>query len=136
MYYCPDCGYEFEEPEKIYETHGFNTPPYEKLTVCPMCKATSFYEKVNTHCRCCGAKLKKGGKYCSASCQEKGERLWQKERIRRRIRQSDPLNEIIREIESYNKINKTDYSYGKYVAIVKSKEKAVKSKCVKKRKKS
>ena len=39
-YKCLDCGHIFEEGEQAvwYETHGFDLPPYEKWSGCPLCK--------------------------------------------------------------------------------------------------
>ena len=37
MYLCIDCGALFEEPRRIIETHGLDTPPYEVWNVCPEC---------------------------------------------------------------------------------------------------
>lgn len=33
MFYCRNCGFEFEKPENIYENHGMLSPPFEKLNV-------------------------------------------------------------------------------------------------------
>lgn len=43
-YKCNDCGATFDEPAEIYETHGFDHPPYEKWAVCPRCKNNDFEE--------------------------------------------------------------------------------------------
>ncbi len=133
MYYCEDCGAEFSLPKTFYESHGFTSPPYESVTVCPFCNSSSFKEIVS-HCRCCGAKLslKRFGEYCSAACKAKGEKLWQKQRNRLIYELNNPINRMIREINNYNKINGTDLSYGQYVAL-----KFInrgKSKCLKKKK--
>lgn len=37
MYKCDDCGAVFLEPNHYFEHHGFETPPYEELWVCPFC---------------------------------------------------------------------------------------------------
>lgn len=52
MFICNECGFEFEEPKKIFETHGLSTPPYEKILVCPHCNETNFSETVE--CSRCG----------------------------------------------------------------------------------
>lgn len=133
MYYCPECGCEFEKPKKLYETHGLKEPPFEKILVCPDCNSTNFHEKVTTHCRCCGARLPdKSSEYCSESCREKGELLWSKQRKRRKIKTKSPINVILNELNFYNRQNNTDYSYGQYVAIIKPKLEAEK-KCTKKK---
>lgn len=51
---CLDCGHIFEEGEEARweETHGLDTPPYEKFTGCPLCYGE--YEET-TPCKCCGS---------------------------------------------------------------------------------
>lgn len=53
-YKCLDCGHIFEEGEQAvwYETHGLDTPPYEKWSGCPLCKGS--YEKT-IQCDICGS---------------------------------------------------------------------------------
>lgn len=134
MFYCNNCGFEFEKPYRLYEKHGMVSPPYELLNVCPDCKSNDFYEKITTHCRCCGARLEKGEvDYCSPKCQEKGERLRKTERRKRKRIVESPLNEIIRQVNAYNIQNNTKYSYGQYVAQILPKMKAESKKCTKKK---
>lgn len=134
MFYCPDCGYEFEKSKNLYETHGLDTPPFERLSVCPFCNSPHFYEKVTAHCRCCGIKISSDQNgYCSKKCKEKGEFLRAKERRRKNLKINSPINIILRELEMYNQVHKTNYSYGQYVAIIKPKLEKLK-KCKKKRK--
>ena len=53
MYRCKDCGNLFEEGEQAVweETHGLDSPPYEKFSGCPVCKGD--YEEVH-QCKECG----------------------------------------------------------------------------------
>ena len=53
MYRCCDCGNLFEEGEQAVweETHGLDSPPYEKFSGCPVCKGD--YEEVH-QCKKCG----------------------------------------------------------------------------------
>lgn len=44
MYKCDYCGIVFDEPAHIEERHGFSTPPYEKIAVCPVCGMDDFSE--------------------------------------------------------------------------------------------
>ncbi len=46
MYQCQYCGCVFDEDEFdfVVETHGLDTPPYEKIAVCPMCGADDYTE--------------------------------------------------------------------------------------------
>ncbi len=133
MFYCKKCGCSFEAPHTSYESHGLKNPPYEKSLVCPSCKGTDFYERVSTHCRCCGAQLKKGQKeYCSQKCSERGKKLWESQAKHKNYAELDPINIIIRELMEYNRRKGTDYSYGQYVALKAMRGK--KKKCGKKRK--
>ena len=119
MYYCPECGTEFEKPKKSYSSHNLSCPPYEKVYTCPNCLGENFFEKNTTYCRCCGSKLRRGAvEYCSESCKSKGKKLWNKEIKRRQERLTNPINRIVGELEIYNKINSTNYSYGQYIALV------------------
>ena len=52
MYICHECGKTFEEPKKVVETHGLDSPPYEKWLVCPHCKSADFGEA--QECERCG----------------------------------------------------------------------------------
>lgn len=118
MYYCKACGGKFETPQKIYETHGFFTPPYEEIYICPFCNSTAFKKITHTHCRCCGARLIDTSKeYCSESCKNKGERLWKKQIEKFKSQLDSPINRIIREMDEFNKTNDTNYSYGQFVAL-------------------
>ena len=53
MYRCVDCGNLFEEGEQAVweETHGLDSPPYEKWDGCPVCRGG--YEEVH-QCKECG----------------------------------------------------------------------------------
>lgn len=53
MYKCLECGAIFEEgSEAVWqETHGLDTPPYETLSGCPICKGA--YEEA-PECKLCG----------------------------------------------------------------------------------
>ena len=53
MYRCCECGNLFEEGEQAVweETHGLDSPPYEKWSGCPACKGD--YEEVH-QCKECG----------------------------------------------------------------------------------
>ena len=135
MYYCSDCGVEFDEPQKITENHGLNEPPFEVYLACPKCGSKAFHLKNTTHCRCCGAKLSKGAvEFCSKECRDKSLKL-RKEQIRLKLLRSNGIiARIVRENENYNNLCGTNYSYGQYVSILFQTEK---KKCKeKKRKKS
>ena len=53
MFRCESCGNLFEEGEQAVweETHGLDSPPYEKWSGCPVCKGD--YEEVH-QCKECG----------------------------------------------------------------------------------
>ena len=124
MYVCKDCGHEFDRPEIFKETHGLLSPPYETICTCPRCKSTNFRKAKTKYCHCCGARLNKQNvKYCSATCEKAGEKLRAKEIINKKRLTQSPLFTLVREIDSYNALHRTKFSYGQYVAIVKGKRK-------------
>lgn len=119
MYQCRDCGYRFEYTASVFERHGLDNPPYERIAVCPNCKSTDFSEITVDHCRCCGARLTGNQKeYCNDSCRRNGERMWERERVRRQYRKSNPLSVLIDEADAYNRAHGTCYTYGQYVAFI------------------
>lgn len=135
MYYCKNCGTDFDEPQKSYETHNLRDIPFEVVYLCPNCKSTYFYEKSTTHCRCCGSRLPKGQtEYCCNTCKIKGERLWRRELKNRHSDMLDPLKIIVRECNEYNRQHGTDYSYGQYVAIIRPRLSKKGKKCDKRKK--
>ena len=129
MYYCLDCNKKFEKPLIINESHGLSSPPFEKFSVCPFCKSTDFKEISASYCRCCGARISKTeNDFCSDSCKVQYERLKKAEYKRKKQLFESPLYSLLREVEEYNKLHKTSFSYGQYVAIIKpqlSKEKTL-----------
>lgn len=134
MYYCKNCGNDFEVPEKTYETHNFSDTPFELFYICPHCKSRNFYEKNLTHCRCCGGRLPKGTvEYCCAACKAKGEKMWRRELKKRHLEFSHPLQMVVRECNIYNKTHNTNYSYGQYVALIRPRLIKEGKKCVKKK---
>ncbi len=134
LYYCKNCGRNFEKPQKEYEKHIFTDTPFELFYTCPFCKSRNFREHITTHCRCCGAKLPAGKtEYCSEACKSRGKKLWEREFKRRERNVSSPISIITRECNEYNRQHNTRYSYGQYVALIKPRLKE-KSKCESKRK--
>lgn len=128
MYLCTQCGCEFKNPVKLTEKHNLDNPPYENIYVCPICKSTNFEKEKVYHCRCCGAKLSGDNKdYCSPACKKKGEQLWLKEIKRKKLLADSSVYSLVREVENYNKNNGTKYSYGQYVALIKTKKKGKKN---------
>lgn len=123
MYYCTDCGMDFNKPKIIYEKHRLSTPPYEKIRVCPFCGGNEIKEKEFSHCRCCGIKINNPDKkYCSIQCEKNGKKLWELQRKRLKLEKCNPINIILKELNDYNKKNKTNLSYGQYVAFIKYKK--------------
>lgn len=120
MYYCSDCGCEFETAALFTETHGFTTPPFEERRCCPLCGSGNIKEKAVSYCRCCGARLGNCEReYCSPSCRKRGEEMRRREIKKQRLVFSSPLFETVREVDEYNRKNGTDYSYGQYVTLIK-----------------
>ena len=117
MYLCNECKNEFTTPEKTAETHGFKSPPYESLSLCPICKSTDI-EEIAYYCKCCGARLKDNTEYCSEHCRARGREMLKRERKRKKILNTSPLLTAMRAADEYNKTHGTDYSYGQYVAFI------------------
>lgn len=42
MFRCLECGAKFKETLELTETHGLDTPPFEKRYVCPECRGSSY----------------------------------------------------------------------------------------------
>ena len=122
MYYCKDCGEEFDFVEVVFETHGLDTPPYERIKRCPYCHGSNYEEKKNTHCSFCGSKLRNAGEYCSRRCEKAGEIYFARQTENRRKFASSPIAAAVREVAEYNRIHKTKYSYGQYFALKESKK--------------
>lgn len=120
MYYCFDCGCEFETAAVFCETHGLASPPFEEVRCCPLCGSGNIKEKAVSYCRCCGARLGNSERvYCSPSCRKRGEEMRRREMKRQRLIFSSPLFQTVREVDEYNRKNGTDYSYGQYVTLIK-----------------
>ncbi len=120
MYYCKQCNRKFHSPLISEENHSLTLPPFEKLYLCPFCSSQNFKEIKAYYCRCCGAKIINSSKeFCSDGCKIRFEKLQRAEYKRKKQIYESPLNILIRELESYNKAHKTNYSYGQYVAVVK-----------------
>lgn len=130
MYFCLNCGQNFERPEKVIEKHNLDSAPYEEYKVCPCCKSQEFNLVIPSHCKCCGRKLLKNQKeFCSETCREINAILRRSEKRRRNLDYNSDINIVLREVESFNKLHKTRLSYGKYVSaeqIRKEKEKCKK----------
>ncbi len=115
MYVCNECQQEFTSPVKLTQRHGLSSPPYEILYVCPRCKSTDYKKKSAEYCRCCGARLKNSDSdYCSEECQTNGMKLQARERKRRKVLYDSDLFARVREVDRYNRLHNTRYSYGQY----------------------
>ncbi len=44
MYRCDNCKRHFNDAHIVEETHGLDTPPYERVAVCPFCESSEFNE--------------------------------------------------------------------------------------------
>lgn len=51
MYICRACGNVFENPKEYIESHGLDTPPYERWKGCPVCGGNYAYAR---QCDGCG----------------------------------------------------------------------------------
>ena len=117
MYCCTDCKKEFEYVEIVFETHGMETPPFERIKRCPFCHSTDILERESRHCKFCGSRLKENGEYCSSRCKKAGEIYYAAQQKRKTEFLGSPVAQAIREVEEYNKIHGTKYSYGQYFAL-------------------
>lgn len=52
MYFCSNCNSTFTDPTVYIEKHGLDSPPYEKLNVCPYCNCSDIFE--TKKCDICG----------------------------------------------------------------------------------
>lgn len=43
-FFCKCCNKYFYNPKFYYERHGFDTPPYERVAVCPECGSDDYIE--------------------------------------------------------------------------------------------
>lgn len=50
-YICHSCNSMFDTPLSYHETHGLDTPPYEKIRVCPICGSSEY--DMTTVCDIC-----------------------------------------------------------------------------------
>ena len=120
MYYCSDCGREFETAAVSTETHGLASPPFEEACLCPLCGSGNIKPKAVYYCRCCGAKLGADEKEdCSPSFRKRGEEMRRRELKKKKLIFSSPLFQTVREANEYNEKNHPDYSYGQYVTLIK-----------------
>ena len=119
MYHCKDCGFEFLYADTIIERHTLDSPPFEKIRVCPNCKSYNFDKAKTPHCRCCGRRLKSAElEYCSKECKIRGEFMWREQSRRRQLYENSSLVSIVRQLELYNKQHKTHYTYGNFVGKI------------------
>ena len=117
MYRCKDCKREFEFVKIVFETHGLDTPPYERLRLCPYCGSSEYEREENTHCRFCGKRLREPGEYCSKECEEAGIRYYKREQKNRELFKSSKIAQAVTEVADYNKTHGTKYSYGRYFCL-------------------
>lgn len=119
MYECQDCRHIFDVAKKITERHGLDTPPYEEYGVCPACGSGYFHRITVLHCRCCGARLPTGkSEYCNEACRKRGIEMRKRDEMRQHRRRNDPIQVLVRQIDEYNRVHNTRYSYGQYVALI------------------
>ena len=119
MYRCQDCEFEFLYAKQHEEHHQQTEPPFEKLCVCPNCKSTNFSKIKIRYCRFCGRKLKANmSEYCTKECKMRGDIMWREQARRKNLYESNSLVAVTRELESYNRKNHTNYTYGIYVGKI------------------
>ncbi len=42
-FFCKDCNRYFDRPSIYEETHGLDGPPYQRISICPICGGYNFY---------------------------------------------------------------------------------------------
>lgn len=119
MYFCTDCKKKFLKTKIVFQEHDTKEYKYEKIAVCPFCGGQGIGVITVRHCRSCGARLAPDNPdvYCNLACKKRGEKMWQKEYSRKLKSLTDPIVSMVKEICEYNKKNKTNLSYGQYVAL-------------------
>lgn len=119
MYQCQDCEHEFLYSEGIEEKHNLTSGPYEKISICPNCKGQNFFKIRNRYCKYCGRKLKSDeNEYCSKECKKKGEAMWREQARKRNLYENSSVVSVSRQLEAYNKLHNTKYSYGIFVSKI------------------
>lgn len=117
MYHCTDCKSIFSTPLKCKETEHAFGELYEVSIYCPFCKSSYIEIYEPQYCRCCGRKLKEGEHlYCSRACLKNGERLYRIQKENKLRIKNSPVYVIARKLMEYNRKNKTNLSYGQFVA--------------------
>lgn len=53
VYICRDCKATFETPIQWQESHGLDSPPWERFSACPACLDLNFIE-IKEYCDLCG----------------------------------------------------------------------------------
>ena len=104
-YECHNCGKRFEEPHIIEEKHGLDTPPYEKIGVCPYCKG--YFEEM-TQCRICGQYFTEdelSGGVCDECVYEHSTDIELCHRLGQEAEESIKLNGFIASVFSEEQIN-------------------------------
>ena len=117
MYNCQDCGKNFLYVKIAFERHGLDSPPYERLKLCPFCDSASIEEVKDKNCRFCGSRLKAEGQYCSDACRINGEKYYERDKLNKSFFERSPLCSMIKELAEYNKAHGTRYSYGQYISL-------------------
>lgn len=117
MYYCQDCKKNFEFAQVVFERHGLENPPFERILRCPFCHSDRFKELVSSHCKYCGSRLSIEGDYCSDYCKRLGEKMWERQRNLAELKKRSLLEVTLKELDSYNKAHNTRLSYGQYIVI-------------------
>lgn len=117
MYECLNCGKTGNIPLIDYQRHDLTLPPWEAVLRCPKCKSTELKHIPKTFCGFCGQETKEGKKYCNHICEKLGEEYRKKQEEKRRLIQQFDVTRAIAEVDEYNRLHNTDYSYGKYFAL-------------------
>ena len=117
MYHCTDCKSFFTAPLKTGGSGHTSKDSFEVSLFCPFCKSAYIEIYEPQYCRCCGRKLKNDKHlYCSRACLKNGERLYRIQKENKERIKNSPIYVIARKLKEYNKLHKTNLSYGQFVA--------------------
>ena len=117
MFKCKSCEKTFDAPKLRYITHGLDTPPYEAVSLCPLCGSSEIERQSKSYCYFCGLEAPEGQRYCSGYCKKQGEPYRIRAERRDKEIKSFRISKGLAEVEEYNRAHNTRLSYGQYFAL-------------------
>lgn len=115
MYECKKCKAEFSLPVVELAPSGDLN---EAVTYCPNCMSVHIRKIEVKKCAFCLKETAlKGEKYCSDICRKFGEESEKRSAENQKKKQAFDVAKAIKEVDEFNKIHRTNYSYGQYFAL-------------------